>query len=170
MKILITGTVASGKTTLAKRLSEEFAIPWHELDEIVRPLCRDRRKRTREEQLEVISRIDRDESWIFEGTNRASYRYLFDMADMVIYINPPLVVRSLRILTRFIKQKFGLETSLYRPNLYMLGMMFKWTFDFEKNRRSFNSFLEQFNHKLIEVKSMAKIDWSQRLELSSSPA
>jgi len=88
----------------------------------------------------------------------------------VIYLNPPLAVRSLRILTRFLKQKLGLESSLYRPCLKMLGMMFKWTFDFEKNRRSFHSFLQSFRHKLIEVKNTNKTDWSHKLDLSSFPA
>ncbi|WP_162262889.1 EutP/PduV family microcompartment system protein, partial [Paenibacillus sp. Soil787] len=34
-KILIIGIVASGKTTLAKRLSKKINVPWYELDSIV---------------------------------------------------------------------------------------------------------------------------------------
>ncbi|MEK0315948.1 EutP/PduV family microcompartment system protein [Cohnella sp. 56] len=34
-KILIIGIVASGKTTLAKRLSQTIRVPWYELDSIV---------------------------------------------------------------------------------------------------------------------------------------
>ncbi|OOC61399.1 EutP/PduV family microcompartment system protein [Paenibacillus ihbetae] len=53
-KILIMGSVASGKTTLARRLSEQLHIPWFELDAIVHhQTSTGRYKRTEEEQIEV---------------------------------------------------------------------------------------------------------------------
>lgn len=100
-KILISGIVASGKTTLAKRLSEAMNIPWYELDSIVyHQTATERYKRTAEEQIEVINHIDRSGTWIMEGTDRKSYRCLFDMADTVIFLDPPLWKRRIRILTR----------------------------------------------------------------------
>lgn len=30
-----------------------------------------------------------------------------------------------------------------------MKMMFKWTYDFEKNREKFKSFLDRYRHKLI---------------------
>lgn len=74
-KILIIGIVASGKTTLAKRLSKTLNIPWFELDCIVHHQTENERyKRTPEEQIAAIESIDRRGSWIFEGTDRESYR------------------------------------------------------------------------------------------------
>jgi len=59
-KILIIGIVASGKTTLAKRLSKKINVPWYELDTIVHHQTpTGRYKRTAEEQIQVLKEIDK---------------------------------------------------------------------------------------------------------------
>lgn len=148
-KIFIIGIVASGKTTLARSLSEQLNIPWYELDGIVHP--EGRAKRSPEEQVEVIREIDRSGQWIFEGTDRESYRCLLEMADTIVVLDPPLWKRRLRILTRFLKQKLGIEKSRYKPDMKMLKMMYKWTRDFEENRAGFEDRLEPFGSKLIKL-------------------
>ncbi len=97
-KVLIVGIVASGKTTLAKRLSQKMNVPWYELDDIVHPqTAAGRYKRTADEQVEVIRNIDKSGAWIFEGTDRESYQCLFDMADTIIFLDTPLWKRRVRI-------------------------------------------------------------------------
>ncbi|WP_054957913.1 hypothetical protein [Paenibacillus dakarensis] len=151
-KILIIGIVASGKTTLAKNLSITLGIPWYELDCIVHHQTeKERFKRTPEEQVMIINNIDCTGSWIFEGTDRESYRCLFDMADTIIFLDTPLWKRKLRIIIRFIKQKLGIEKSHYKPDINMLKMMYKWTRDFERNRVSFEERLQLYNYKLIRL-------------------
>jgi len=148
----IVGIVASGKTTLARRLSERLNIPWYELDRIVyHRIGNARYKRTPEEQYEVIQEIDRQGAWIFEGTDRSSYRFLFEMADTVIFLDTPLWKRKIRIVTRFLKQNLGLEPCDYKPNLHMLKMMFKWTRDFEAGREAFEARLRLCQDKLIRL-------------------
>jgi len=86
-KVLITGIVASGKTTVAKRLSETLKIPWYELNRIVHHRTEtERYKRTADEQIEVIKDIDSHGEWIFEGTDRPSYRCLYEMADTTLLL------------------------------------------------------------------------------------
>lgn len=148
-KIFIIGIVASGKTTLARRLSQQLKIPWYELDCVVHP--EGRPKRSPEEQVEVIHDIDRSGQWIFEGTDRPSYRCLLEMADTIIVLDPPLWKRRLRIFTRFLKQNLGIEECGYKPNLKMLGMMYKWTRDFEENRAGFEDRLAPFKSKVIRL-------------------
>ncbi|QNO14343.1 AAA family ATPase [Alkalicella caledoniensis] len=151
-KILVIGIVASGKTTLAKRLSKTLGIPWFELDCIVYHQTENERyKRTQEEQIAVINNIDSGGSWIFEGTDRESYRCLFDMADTIIFLDTPLWKRKSRIFIRFLKQKFGFEKSHYKSDIKMLKMMYKWTIDFERNRVSFEEKLKLYNKKLIRL-------------------
>lgn len=59
MKILITGIVASGKTTLARELSAKYGIPHYEGDSIAWGfLGKKRYKRTDEEQAAIIERIN----------------------------------------------------------------------------------------------------------------
>lgn len=110
-KVFIVGIVASGKTTLAKRLSETINIPWYELDRIVHhQTATGRFKRAADEQIEVIKNIDNNGEWIFEGTDRASYRCLFEMADTIIFLDTPLWKRRIRILTRFLSKILVLKS------------------------------------------------------------
>ncbi|WP_256762162.1 hypothetical protein [Cohnella sp. WQ 127256] len=151
-KIFIVGIVASGKTTLAKRLSKQLNIPLYELDCIVHAETKDgRRKRSPEEQAEVINEINSRGQWIFEGTDRESYRCVFEMADTIIFLDPPLWKRKLRIFTRYLKQNIGIEKSHYKADIKMLKMMYRWTRDFELNRDDFESRLDQFKNKLIRM-------------------
>ncbi|RIX50204.1 hypothetical protein D3P08_20335 [Paenibacillus nanensis] len=159
-KIFIIGIVASGKTTLAKRLSQIINVPWYELDSIVHsntPMGR--YKRTAEEQLNVIMEIDKKGTWIFEGTDRDSYQCLYEMADTVIFLDPPLWKRKIRIFIRFIKQKLGIEKCHYKPDFTMLKLMYKWTKDFEQSRKDFEAKLTRYNEKVIRLRdSGSRID------------
>lgn len=158
-KILIVGIVASGKTTLAKRLSAELHIPWYELDCIVhQQTAAGRYKRTVSEQLDVILDIDGNGAWIFEGTDRESYQCLYDMADTIIFLDTPLWKRRIRIFTRFLKQKLGLEVCHYKPDLAMLRMMYKWTRGFEQKRVSFEAKLQLHGKKVIRLTDNRKTD------------
>ncbi|CAG7640152.1 EutP/PduV family microcompartment system protein [Paenibacillus allorhizosphaerae] len=151
-KILIIGSVASGKTTLAKRLSKKINIPWYELDSIVHHQTpTGRYKRTAEEQIEVLKEIDKAGAWIFEGTDRKSYNCLYQMADTIIFLDTPLWKRRIRILTRLLKQKLGIEQCHYKPDFLMLKMMYKWTRDFEQNRSRLEVNLKLYNEKVIRL-------------------
>jgi len=151
-KILIIGIVASGKTTLAERLSKKINVPWYELDCIVyHQTPTGRHKRTAEEQIEVLKEIDKNGPWIFEGTDRQSYQCLYQMADIIIFLDPPLWKRRIRILSRFVKQKLGIEKCHYKPDFLMLKMMYKWTQDFEQSRSSFEAKLKLYKEKVIRL-------------------
>lgn len=151
-RIYIVGIVASGKTTLAKRLSKEMQIPYYELDCIVHVKTDiERYKRTPEEQVEEIRRIDSLGDWIIEGTYRSSCHCLLEMADRIIFLDPPLWLRKFRILTRFVKQQLHIEPCHYKSDLYMLKMMYKWTDDFEKNRVQFEEMIEEYKSKLTLI-------------------
>lgn len=154
MKILIFGSVASGKTTLARRLSAEKNIPFYEGDSIAWGFSGERRyKRTDEEQKKIIDKIDEKGQWIIEGTYRESQRMLYDMADKIIFLDMPLFTRKYRIVIRFIKQCMRLEKCNYKPTFSMLKHMFMWTRDFEKNRKEHEDRLRGYSDKLIWVKS-----------------
>ncbi|QTH40751.1 hypothetical protein J4772_24705 [Cohnella sp. LGH] len=163
-KVLITGIVASGKTTLAKRLSETLNIPWYELDRIVHHRTETGRyKRTADEQIEVIKDIDSHGEWIIEGTDRPSYRCLFEMADTILFLDTPLWKRRIRILTRFLKQNLGIEKCDYKPDITMLKMMYKWTRDFEEYRADFESRLQLYEEKVIRLSDSNDLSCAKHL-------
>lgn len=93
MKILIIGIVASGKTTLAKNLSRKLKIKHYEIDSIVHDDAKNR-KRSNDEQQCLIDEIDKNDSWIIEGTLRKNLYNLLELADKIIYIDIPLKVRK----------------------------------------------------------------------------
>ncbi|PWW02471.1 adenylate kinase family enzyme [Paenibacillus cellulosilyticus] len=152
-KIYIIGIVASGKTTLAKRLSKQLNIPWHELDCVVYHQSDEGRyKRTPEKQQEVIADIDQSsDGWIFEGVDRSSYRCLYEMADTIIVLDPPLWKRRYRIFARYVKQQIGIEKCHYKSDLKMLRNMYQWTNDFERNRAEFEARLKPYQGKIMRV-------------------
>lgn len=151
MKIYIFGSVGSGKTTFAKKISEKLNIDWHEVDCIVYKVKDNIRvKRTLIEQIEYIKEIDKNSSWIIEGTYRESCDEIIKKSDKIFFLDTSLSLRIFRISFRFIKQKIGIEKYHYKSNLKMLYFMFKWTFDFEKSRELFMDKLDK--SKLIILK------------------
>lgn len=161
MKIVIFGSVASGKTMLAKLLSREMEIPYYEGDCIAWGFPGEKRyKRTDEEQMDIIKRIDEHQSWIVEGTYRRSQHLLYDLADKIIFLDTPLRKRCFCIVVRFIKQKLGVETCHYKPTMEMLQCMFSWTKDFEKNRKVHEKRLLEYQEKLIWIKSAEELKGS----------
>ena len=150
MKILIVGIVASGKTTLARKLSKLLGIVHYEIDSVVHDDI-NKIKRSEKEQKKIFKEINREDNWIIEGTLRQHLFYLCDMADKIIYLDIPLKVRKRRIFIRFVRQLFGIEKCNYTVNLKMLKLMYKWTNDFENNRMDFEEKLFTYRDKIIIV-------------------
>lgn len=157
MKILIVGIVASGKTTLAKRLSKEGNISHYEIDSIVHDDL-NKRKRSVEEQLNIINDINKNNDWIIEGTLRKNLDILLDFADKIIFIDIDKKIRKRRIISRYIKQKLRIEKCNYKPSLEMVKDMFKWTNDFEKDKNNFLKRIYKYEDKLIVLSSVNEIN------------
>ena len=152
MKVLIIGSVASGKSTLARKLSNKSNIKSYEIDSIVHDDVNNI-KRKNEEQQKIIKKIDNQNEWIIEGTLRRNLYNLLEMADNIIYVDTPLIIRKKRILTRYIKQKLGIEKCGYKPSYKMLKNMYTWTKEFESKRKDFEDILKKYQEKVIVVKN-----------------
>lgn len=153
-KIYIIGSVASGKTTLSKEISKTLRIPCFELDSIVHDKIEGRQtRRTPIEQIKEIDRIDGVGNWIIEGTYRKTCHKVLDIADTIVFLDTPLLLRMIRIVTRFIKQQFRIEKCNYKSDLKMLRLMFKWTNDFERDRDSFMDLLGEYSEKVYIVRN-----------------
>jgi adenylate kinase family enzyme len=98
-KVYIIGSVASGKTTMAKRMSKKLNIPWYELDNVVH--IRDKngdRKRTEEERNLEFHKILNEDKWIIEGVRRECFDSGFESSDLIILLDTPAKKRKYRIL------------------------------------------------------------------------
>ena len=161
MKILIIGTIAIGKTTLAKKLEEKLNIKYYEIDCIVHD-DENKVRRTPEEQKEIIEEIDKQKDWIVEGVLRENLNYLLDMCDKIIYLNMPLYTRKIRIFKRFIKQKLGIEKCNYKPTLKMLIQMYKWTEKQEKELKEREEQLAKHINKLTKISNTK--EWEEYIK------
>ncbi|WP_227396185.1 AAA family ATPase [Jeotgalibacillus aurantiacus] len=137
MKIRIVGSVGSGKTTLARWLSELSGTPFVELDQVVWERNKEGledRRRTEEERELVLSEILDRSSWIVEGVHSEEWTHsTFEKADAIVFLDPPRNVRKWRITKRFIKQRLKLEAVHYDPTWTIYKKMFKWDRYFEEN-------------------------------------
>lgn len=148
MKILIIGTVGTGKTTLAKELSKKYNIKHYEIDSIVHDDENGGKKRAEKEQNDIIKAINKNQDWIIEGTLRKNLEYLLNLADKIIYLKISKSKRNKRILVRFIKQKLKLEKSNYKPSIKMLKSMYKWSNEFEEKQDDFENLIKLYEDKL----------------------
>jgi len=87
MKIDIIGSVASGKTTLAGKISLKYQVPYYEKDNIVwlRTPNGDK-KRTPEERDKVFKQILLSDNWIVEGSPRDCLKESFDLCEYIIIL------------------------------------------------------------------------------------
>ncbi|WP_232336797.1 AAA family ATPase [Planococcus lenghuensis] len=150
-KIHIIGSVGSGKTTLARKLSEQLGILHIELDNVVwkRGPNGDIR-RTIVERDSVLHKILETEDWIIEGAHFGWVAASFEQADLIILLDTNWRVRTYRIIRRFCLQRFGSEQANYKPTFHMLRKMFRWSADFDRQHRTeiLNS-LHQYGDKVI---------------------
>ena len=87
MKIDIIGSVASGKTTLAKRISKKYGVPYYEKDNIVwKRTANGDVKRSPEERDIYFYDIIKENDWIVEGSPRKVLKESFDCCDNVIVL------------------------------------------------------------------------------------
>lgn len=155
MKILILGIVGSGKTTIARKLSNRLNIKHYEIDSIVHDDIKGV-KRSKSEQIKIFNEINK-KSWILEGTTRKNQEHIIENADIIYFIDIPKYIRYYRIIKRYIKQKIGIEKINYKVDIKLLKDMFKWTKDYENNKNNIINELDKTN-KLVLLKNKKDIN------------
>lgn len=136
MKIDIIGSVASGKTTLAGKISKKYNVPHYEKDNIVWDRTPDGdRKRTPDERDLYFNKIISKDEWIVEGTPRKCLKESFEICDYIIVLDEKTSVRLFRVFKRWIKQKIGKENYNTKPTLNFLKYNIKWVLEFNDMKK-----------------------------------
>lgn len=161
MKITIIGYSGSGKTSLAKRISEKFNIPHQQIDriwfrehghlvktEVEKNLVREA---IRKEIFDFI----KNENWVSDGFYKRLQPILADEADLIVLLELPLWRRLLNHWKRILqKTDRHPEVTRWQDFLHS-GMIVKRTFTYQPHIKEFK---EKYQDKLIHLKSFGQIN------------
>lgn len=87
-----------------------------------------------------------------------------EAADMIVHLKPSRLIRKQRILTRYFKQKIGLEDCLYTPSIHMLKFVFKALNNYETGKDDLEARLNQYTRKAVVLTTGNEIkDFVERL-------
>ncbi|MDA1280933.1 MAG: hypothetical protein O3B95_13020 [Chloroflexi bacterium] len=106
-KIYITGGGGSGKTTLARRLAGATGIPCFELDAILWTDSKTGERVPSSERQRLIGEIASRPSWIADGVYVGWAQEIWNTADLIIYLDPPLKLMLWRIFWRHLKAEIA---------------------------------------------------------------
>lgn len=159
MKIYIMGSTASGKTTLARKLSKKYNIDYYELDKVVYDDDNGHVKRSDKEIQKLFDKILKKDNWIIEDVGRSKFEKGRILSDKIYYIKISKLTILKRVISRWIKQRLKLEEYNYPPTFINLIDMLKITISYFKKESSKLETLEQHKKKVVflDKKKMKKI-------------
>jgi len=160
LKIHIIGCSGSGKTYLAKVLSQKYNIPHFDLDNIQW----DNQskgygvKRSVAERNVLLQEILANDEWIIEGVYYSWVQQSFEEADKIYVLDMPGYLYKSRIIIRSIKRKLGIE-SAKKETWKSVYNLIKWTDTFQnKNLLEIKEILKKYDQKVIWISSKKEID------------
>ncbi len=154
MKIALMGYAGSGKTFLAKYLSEKLHIPVLHLDEV--KYTKEWKPIPDEEVLPRVAAFLQKEQWIVDG----NYTYLFqkerlDAADKIILLLLPRIPCLLRCIRR--KKARKAEGYTNDTNLWFIQFVLFEGRNKER-RQNYQCIQETYGDKVIILRSQKEID------------
>ncbi|MBC1517215.1 shikimate kinase [Listeria immobilis] len=127
MKIRIIGSVGSGKTTLARKLSDIEGIPYFETDQLVWKREQTEVRRPNSEKAALLRQILQKEVWIIEGVHIEPWTMdSFNQADIIVFLDFPKKQIRYQLIKRQVKQWLRIESAHYPVKWKMLQKMFYW--------------------------------------------
>ena len=160
MKIHIIGCSGSGKTYLAKQLSEKLDIPHFDLDDIQwdNSIGGYGIKMPPEKRDSLLCGILQNDNWIIEGVYYSWVGKAFEDADRIYVLDMPKHLYKFRIIKRSIRRKLGFVKGK-KETLKSVVDLLKWTDTFQnKNMPEIKRILEKYVDKVVWLKSIKEVN------------
>jgi len=168
MRIYIVGSVGSGKTTLARKLSVMLGIPHYETDNFVwsRHPDGDIRNSIEVRDQLFLSAVH-SSNWIIEGVHIDWNEEGFKNADTIVFLDLPPYIRQRQFILRYFRQITGREQANYQPSWAMLRKMFVWNRYFEETmKRQLLEMLKPYENKLFRIRNKSDLySYVKRIEM-----
>lgn len=164
MKISILGLNASGKSTLASRISENRGLPCLHIDRIwfesggygggkTTPL-RNKQIIRATIKNEVVKFLDNNTSWVTDGVYIRVQNLIASQADQIVFLNIPTYIRLINHLKRTVGNKRHKELTLVDDIKFFKDIFTRARRTTEKIQLIIN----KYPNKVIELNSYRDID------------
>ncbi|WP_079479858.1 DNA topology modulation protein [Halobacillus salinus] len=133
-RIAIVGSGGSGKSTFARKLSNQINIDLYHLDSLLWlpgwvPV-------TKEQQVAIQQRIVKEDTWIVDGNYNSTLDIRLNEADTIIFLDISRFVCLYRILKRYVVNHNRDREDMAGGCPEQLSWQFlKWIFHYPKNKR-----------------------------------
>lgn len=97
-RVVVLGAAGSGKSTLARWIGEWTGLPVKHLDQL--HWLPHWTPRPHAERIAMVQALEQEECWIIEGGISATYATRLARADVVIWLDLPIVLRLWRVMAR----------------------------------------------------------------------
>lgn len=162
MRIDIVGLPASGKSTLAKKISEKLSIPHIHLDRFwFENGGRQGRHDTpnidavKERVKEMAMEAAKAESWVSDGVYMNVQEEIAPLADVIVFLNIPLLERLFNHAHRaFFEPKRHAELSLREEITFFREIIRRE----RKNKPKLLKFVETHKHKVLILRSQKEAE------------
>jgi adenylate kinase family enzyme len=168
-RVHIIGTSGSGKSFLAKKLSNLLKIKVYDLDDLFW-----KRKynieRDEKERIKLLKNITKKNKWIIEGVYSSWVEDSIKRSNLIIWLDPPAHILSYRLILRFFRRKEFKELEGWKG----LRLMLKYAINYHKKKQAAGYYLhkgliEKHKASFVYIKSKKELnkfleDFTEKLD------
>lgn len=157
MKIRIIGTCGSGKSFLAKEITEKTGIKKYDLDNIFW-VKKYTKRRSDNEIKKLLEKISKKKKWIIEGMHYGITENIEKKSDLIVWINPQWNKIFWRLIKRFFNRK-GKPGESVKDTIRLLNWMTRYKINiFSKSKKAHKNIFKKYSDKSIILKNKNEIN------------
>jgi adenylate kinase family enzyme len=156
LRISIIGTSCSGKTTIAKLISEKLHIPHIELDAL--HWLPNWQESDNDEFLSLVSHATSADNWIVDGNYSMTRPIVWNRVTHILWLNYPFIVVFWRALRRTISRAWSKEvlfsgnTESWKQSFFSKDSILLWVIQtYAKRQRQYSKLLADLPNPDIKV-------------------